>query len=176
MPKLPTSKDLFVNALKAHQAVYERTHGLIGHRILLGMPALMLRTTGRKSGLTRTNALIYGKDGDRLMVVASNGGHHKPPAWLLNLEANPDVEVQVGVRRWPGTAVARRPVARTTPGCSRSPTRPTVGSSRRTRRRPTGRCRWSSSPPPGEAQPVTTHGVGVEKTWFTVPPSRAGES
>jgi len=109
MPKLPTSKDLFVNALKAHQAVYERTDGLIGHRILLGMRALMLRTTGRRSGLTRTNALIYGKDRDRLMVVASNGGHRKPPAWLLNLEANPDVEVQVGVRRWPGTAVALRP-------------------------------------------------------------------
>ena len=47
MPKLPSRKDLFVNALKVHQAVYERTHGLIGHRILLGMPALMLRTTGR---------------------------------------------------------------------------------------------------------------------------------
>ena len=54
MPKLPSSKDLFVNALKVHQRVYERTHGLIGHRILLGMPALMLRTTGRKSGLTRS--------------------------------------------------------------------------------------------------------------------------
>jgi deazaflavin-dependent oxidoreductase (nitroreductase family) len=109
MPKLPSSKDLFVNGLKVHQAVYERTRGLIGHRILFGMPALMLRTTGRKSGLTRTNALVYGKDGDRLLVVASNGGSSKPPAWLLNLEANPEVEVQVGVRRWPGTAVAQRP-------------------------------------------------------------------
>ena len=109
MPKLPTSKSLFVNALKVHQAVYEHTHGLVGHRILLGMPALMLRTTGRRSGLGRTNALVYGKDGDRLMVVASNGGHRKPPAWLLNLEADPEVEVQVGVRHWPGTAVALRP-------------------------------------------------------------------
>jgi deazaflavin-dependent oxidoreductase (nitroreductase family) len=109
MPSLPSSKTLFVNALRFHQAVYEGTRGLVGHRILLGMPALMLRTTGRKSGLTRTNALVYGKDGDRLMVVASNGGHRKPPAWLLNLEANPDVEVQVGVRRWPGTATALRP-------------------------------------------------------------------
>ena len=109
MPKLPSSKDLFVKGLKVHQAVYEGTRGMIGHRILLGMPALMLRTTGRKSGITRTNALVYGKDGDRLMVVASNGGHRKPPAWLLNLEANPEVEVQVGVRRWPATAVALRP-------------------------------------------------------------------
>jgi deazaflavin-dependent oxidoreductase (nitroreductase family) len=109
MPSLPSRKRLFVDALKLHQAIYERTHGLIGHRILLGMPALMLRTTGRKSGQTRTNALVYGKDGERLLVCASNGGHRRPPAWLLNLEANPEVEVQVGVRRWPATAVALRP-------------------------------------------------------------------
>jgi deazaflavin-dependent oxidoreductase (nitroreductase family) len=109
LPSLPSRKDLFVNTLKVHQFVYEHTHGLIGHRILLGMPTLMLRTTGRRSGVTRTNALVYGKDGDRLMVVASNGGHHKPPAWLLNLEADPDVEVQVGLRRWPATAVPLRP-------------------------------------------------------------------
>ena len=109
MPTLPSSKQLFVNTLKLHQAVYEGTRGLIGHRILMGMPTLLLRTTGRKSGLTRTNALVYGKDGGRLMVVASNGGYRKPPAWLLNLEAHPEVEVQVGVRRWAATAEALRP-------------------------------------------------------------------
>ena len=88
MPSLPSRKRLFVDALKLHQAVYEGTRGLVGHRILLGMPALMLRTTGRRTGQTRTNALVYGKDGKRLLVCASNGGHHKPPAWLLNLEAD----------------------------------------------------------------------------------------
>ena len=108
MPSLPSRKRLFVETLKVHQAVYERTRGLVGHRILLGMPALMLRTTGRRSGKTRTNALVYGKDGDRLLVCASNGGARRPPAWLLNLEADPEVEVQVGVRRWPATAVALR--------------------------------------------------------------------
>ena len=101
--KLPTGKQVFVTTLRVHQMVYEGTRGLVGHRIL-GMPALLLRTTGRKSGLTRTNALVYGKDGDRLMVVASNGGYRKPPAWLLNLQADAEVEVQVGVRRWPATA------------------------------------------------------------------------
>ena len=109
MVSLPSSKQVFVQTLKVHQAVYEASRGLIGHRILLGMPALLLRTTGRRTGQTRTNALVYGKDGDRLLVCASNGGHRKPPAWLLNLEANPDVEVQVGVRRWPATATALRP-------------------------------------------------------------------
>ncbi len=104
MPSLPSRKTLFVQSLKVHQAVYERTRGLVGHRILFGMPALLLRTTGRKTGLARTNALVYGTDGERLMVVASNGGHRLPPAWLLNLQANPEVEVQVGVRRWPATA------------------------------------------------------------------------
>lgn len=109
MPSLPSRKRLFVESLKVHQAVYEATRGLIGHRILLGMPALMLRTTGRRTGQTRTNALVYGKDGDRLLVCASNGGARRPPAWLLNLEDDPEVEVQVGVRRWPATAVAVRP-------------------------------------------------------------------
>jgi len=89
--KLPSSKQLFVDALKLHQAVYEGTRGLVGHRILLGMPALMLRTTGRRTGQIRTNALVYGKDADRWLVCASNGGHRKPPAWLLNLEAHPEV-------------------------------------------------------------------------------------
>jgi F420H(2)-dependent quinone reductase len=107
--RLPSSKQIFIETLKVHQAVYETTRGLVGHRILLGMPALLLRTTGRRTGQTRTNALVYGKDGDRLLVCASNGGHHKPPAWLLNLEADSDVEVQVGVRRWPATATALRP-------------------------------------------------------------------
>lgn len=109
VPRLPGRKKLFVETLKVHQAVYEGTRGLVGHRVLLGMPALMLRTTGRRTGRNRTNALVYGQDGDRLLVCASNGGHRNPPAWLLNLEADPEVEVQVGVRRWPATATALRP-------------------------------------------------------------------
>lgn len=109
MPTLPSRKQLFVEALKVHQAVYEGTRGLVGHRILLGMPALMLRTTGRRTGRTRTNALVYGKDGDRLLVCASNGGHRKPPAWLLNLEADPEVEVQVKEDRFKAKARVATP-------------------------------------------------------------------
>jgi deazaflavin-dependent oxidoreductase (nitroreductase family) len=97
------SNDLFVLTLRVHQQVYERTGGLVGHRIL-GRPTLLLHTTGRKSGKSRTNALVYVRDGERYLVVPSNGGHHKPPAWLLNLQAQPAVEIQVGRDRRPGTA------------------------------------------------------------------------
>jgi deazaflavin-dependent oxidoreductase (nitroreductase family) len=102
------STQAFLTALKVHQDLYERSHGLVGHR-LLGMPTLLLRTTGRKSGLTRTNALVYGRDGATYLVCGSNGGHHLPPAWALNMEANPAVEIQVGIRRMKAVAKTLRP-------------------------------------------------------------------
>ena len=89
--------------LQAHAFIYEHTDGLLGHR-LLGVPCLMLRTTGRKTGQTRTNSLVYVRDGDRYLVVASKGGNPKAPAWLLNLRANPVVEVQIGPTRFQATA------------------------------------------------------------------------
>jgi deazaflavin-dependent oxidoreductase (nitroreductase family) len=85
----------FRTTLQVHAFIYERTDGLIGHRVL-GVPCLMLRTTGRKSGQTRTNSLVYAKDGARYLVVASKGGDPKAPAWLLNLRAKPEVQVQLG--------------------------------------------------------------------------------
>jgi deazaflavin-dependent oxidoreductase (nitroreductase family) len=88
----------FRTTLRVHQFLYERTDGLIGHRIL-GVATLLLRTTGRRTGRTRTNALNYVEDGGRYIVVASNGGAPAPPAWLLNLQANPEVEVQIARRR-----------------------------------------------------------------------------
>jgi deazaflavin-dependent oxidoreductase (nitroreductase family) len=94
------SSTLFSTTLRVHAAVYERTDGLIGHRIL-GVPSLMLRTVGRKSGQTRTNSLVYARDGERWLVVPSNGGADRPPAWLFNLKANPAVEIQVARTRIP---------------------------------------------------------------------------
>lgn len=93
----------FRTTLRVHQVLYERTNGLVGHR-LLGVPTLLLRTTGRRSGRTRTNSLVYAEDGGRWIVVASKGGDPRPPAWQLNLEADPHVEVQVGRRHHPATA------------------------------------------------------------------------
>jgi F420H(2)-dependent quinone reductase len=89
--------------LSVHQFLYERSDGRVGHR-MLGMPTLLLRTTGRRSGAQRTNGLVYLADGSGYVVVASNGGDDKPPAWLLNLTAQPSVEVQVGRRRQAATA------------------------------------------------------------------------
>ena len=89
--------------LRLHEQLYKRTDGRLGHR-MIGVPTLLLRTTGRRSGATRTNALVYARDGDDYLVVASNGGADRPPAWLHNLRANPDVEVQIERERRRGTA------------------------------------------------------------------------
>src|SRR6202043_4052130 len=84
---------LYSRVLRAHQWIYRQTDGLLGHRLLLGNPTLLLRTTGRRSGLTRTNALTYARDGDAYLVVASNGGSSRPPSWLANLKADPGSEI-----------------------------------------------------------------------------------
>ena len=90
-------------ALRIHGELYKRTDGRLGHR-MLGVPALLLRTTGRRSAMVRTNGLVYARDGDDYVVVASNGGADRPPSWLYNIQANPDVEIQIGRQRQKGTA------------------------------------------------------------------------
>lgn len=89
--------------LAVHQFVYELSGGRIGHRVGR-TPMLLLRTTGRKTGRSRTAALLYHRDRDRYVVVGSKGGSDSPPAWLLNLQTRPDVEVQVGTRRFRANA------------------------------------------------------------------------
>ena len=71
---------------------------------MLGTPCLLLTTTGRKTGKQRTSALVYARDGDDYLIVASLGGADVSPAWLHNLKAEPHVEVQVGRRRFDATA------------------------------------------------------------------------
>jgi deazaflavin-dependent oxidoreductase (nitroreductase family) len=68
-------------------------------------PILLLTVKGRKSGVLRRTALIYGADGDNYVVVASKGGDPKHPEWYLNLAADPQVEVQVLAEKF--TARAR---------------------------------------------------------------------
>jgi deazaflavin-dependent oxidoreductase (nitroreductase family) len=62
-------------------------------------PALLLTTTGRKSGEKFIFPLFYGTDGDSYFVVASKGGAPQHPGWYRNILANPDVEVQVGTKK-----------------------------------------------------------------------------
>ncbi len=60
-----------------------------------GAPLLLLTTTGAKSGQTRTNPVVYTKDGDRLVIIASKGGAPKSPDWYHNLVANPTVTIEL---------------------------------------------------------------------------------
>jgi len=83
----------------ANNWVYRASGGRLGARFR-GAPVLLLTTVGRRSGQPRTVPLLYLEDGNGYVVVASVGGMSRNPAWFRNLEANPEVEVQVGpVRR-----------------------------------------------------------------------------
>jgi deazaflavin-dependent oxidoreductase (nitroreductase family) len=80
---------------KAHVQRYLETNGEEGYYWRKGTTILILFTKGRKSGAERPHALIYRKHGDNYLVVASKGGADAPPAWFMNLQADPNVEVQV---------------------------------------------------------------------------------
>ncbi|HEV2811480.1 MAG TPA: nitroreductase/quinone reductase family protein [Acidimicrobiales bacterium] len=94
--------------LHVHQAIYEVTDGRAGHR-LLGVPCLLLRTTGRRTGKRHTSALVYARDGEHYLVVGSVGGAHRAPAWLHNLRAGPHVCVQVERDRFQALAEVVEP-------------------------------------------------------------------
>lgn len=87
-----------------HIHTYLESNGAGGHHYQ-GQDTLLLITPGRKSGKLRRTALIYGRDGERYLVVASNGGSNKHPLWYLNLLSSPSVDVQVGAEVF--AAVAR---------------------------------------------------------------------
>lgn len=90
--------------VRVHDTLYQRSNGLIGHRIPGAPNSLLLHTVGAKTGLPRTNTLSYAHDGDDYLVVASNGGGDKAPGWYHNLKARPDVEINVGTTRSAATA------------------------------------------------------------------------
>jgi deazaflavin-dependent oxidoreductase (nitroreductase family) len=87
---------LLKRLMGGHTAIYRASRGLIGHRVPGQPPALLLDHVGAKSGVKRTSPLVYGRDGENLVLVASKGGFPKNPAWFHNLKANPDTRVQVG--------------------------------------------------------------------------------
>lgn len=77
-----------------HVRRYQETDGEVGY-LWNGVPILLLSTTGRRTGQRRTTPLIFGRDGDDHVVVASKGGAPHHPAWYLNLTAHPEAEIQV---------------------------------------------------------------------------------
>jgi F420H(2)-dependent quinone reductase len=85
---------------KLNIPLYRLSGGRIGGKINEA-PVLLLTTTGRKSGQARTAPVVYLADGPNMVVIGSNAGHNRTPAWSLNLKANPDAEVEVGRERRP---------------------------------------------------------------------------
>jgi deazaflavin-dependent oxidoreductase (nitroreductase family) len=97
-------KDSPTGWVASHIRRYVDSDGDNGHEWRPGVHTLLLTTRGRRSGKLRRTALIYGRDGDRYLVVASVGGAAKHPAWYLNLVEHPEVEVQVGAERFAARA------------------------------------------------------------------------
>ena len=99
--------------MKGHAAIYRTTRGMVGHRFPGLPPMLLLDHVGARSARERTTPLVYLRDGENVVVIASKGGHPRHPAWFHNLRANPDTTVQIGAERLPvharvATAAERR--------------------------------------------------------------------
>ncbi|ANW66187.1 nitroreductase [Mycobacterium sp. djl-10] len=86
--------------LRVHDVIYQKSGGRIGHRLPGAPPSLLLHSVGAKTGAARVNTLTYATDGGRYLIVASNGGANRYPAWYHNLKAHPDVEINVGPQRF----------------------------------------------------------------------------
>ncbi len=87
-----------------HVRLYVSSGGKEGHFWQPGVPTLLLTTRGKKSGTARRTALIYGRDGDDYVVMASYAGAPAHPDWYLNLAVDPEVVIQVGENAMTATA------------------------------------------------------------------------
>jgi len=96
---MTTSNERPANWVSDHVDRYLQTDGEDGH-IWNGVPTLLLTTVGRQSGRVLTTPLIYGRDRDRYLIVASRGGAPHHPGWYLNLRDRPQVEIQVLASRF----------------------------------------------------------------------------
>ncbi|MDV2476941.1 nitroreductase family deazaflavin-dependent oxidoreductase [Rhodococcus zopfii] len=89
---------------RANVAAYRATGGRIGGKWRVGsafpwgIPVCLLTTTGRKTSRPRTLPLLFLEDGDRVVLVASQGGLPKHPLWFRNIQANPEVTIQIRSR------------------------------------------------------------------------------
>jgi len=92
---------LFNLFTKAHVVAYKATGGRVGRKFFKGAPVCLVDHVGRKSGQQRTTPLIYIRDDDAVVLVASKGGYPSHPAWWINLRANPETYVQIDSERRP---------------------------------------------------------------------------
>jgi deazaflavin-dependent oxidoreductase (nitroreductase family) len=79
--------------------IYRLSGGRIGGRFLQGAPIMLMTTIGRRTGQPHTTPLLYLREGNDLVTVASKGGMSQHPSWFRNLEVNPDVEIEIGPRK-----------------------------------------------------------------------------
>lgn len=109
----------FMKAMAAANVwLYRRTGGRLGAHWRIGagfrnpVPICLVEHTGRKTGQTRTTPLVYLRDGDDVVVVASQAGRPENPQWFHNVVANPEVTVQIGRERRPARARVAGPEER----------------------------------------------------------------
>jgi len=106
----PIVRKIISTMSRLNVLVYRLTGGLLGSSWRIGaafpwgVPVLLLTTTGRKSGRRRVAPLIYIEDDERIIIVGSQGGLPKDPLWYRNLQADPQCDVQIGMRRRAMTA------------------------------------------------------------------------
>jgi len=104
MSNLSPIEQAVLRILPIHDAIYQKTHGWIGHRVPGMPPSLLLHTVGAKTGQPRTNTLSYARDGDSYLIVASNAGSDRYPGWYHNLRKHPECEINLGPKRFAVTA------------------------------------------------------------------------
>jgi deazaflavin-dependent oxidoreductase (nitroreductase family) len=90
---------LLTRLMGGHAKIYRATNGLIGYRVPGAPPMLLLDHVGAKSATRRTTPLVFARDGQNVILIASKGGYPKNPAWFHNLVANPDTTIQIGSKR-----------------------------------------------------------------------------
>jgi deazaflavin-dependent oxidoreductase (nitroreductase family) len=81
---------------RLHTLLYRASGGRVGHRFRDGPPMLLLDHVGARSAVKRTTPLVYLRDGENIVLIASKGGHPRHPAWFHNLRARPETTVQIG--------------------------------------------------------------------------------
>ncbi|MGA7703925.1 MAG: nitroreductase family deazaflavin-dependent oxidoreductase [Solirubrobacteraceae bacterium] len=93
-----------IRLMGGHAKIYRATGGRIGHRVPGAPEMLLLDHVGAKSGTHRYTPLVFARDGQNVVLIASKGGYPKNPAWFYNLKANPDTTIQIGSKRIPVSA------------------------------------------------------------------------